>query len=161
MFWVLLLVGLLGLFLTALGLPGLWLFLAAALALKLLAGAGISTAALVAAVLLALLAEGIEFWAGVRYAKAAGGTSRAAWGALAGGIVGGIVGVPVFLVGSVIGSFLGSFLGALLAEYAAVRDEARAGRVALGALVGRVVATAAKLGLGCVLIVIVLVSAWR
>lgn len=161
MFWLLLLAAIAGLFLTALGLPGLWLFLAAALAVKVLvAGTGLSWAALGAAALLAAIAEAIEFWAGLRYTRRAGGTARAGWAALLGGIVGGIVGVPIFLVGSVAGSFLGSFLGALLVEYAAVRDEVRAHRVAWGALMGRVVATAAKMMLGSVLAVIVLVSAW-
>jgi uncharacterized protein YqgC (DUF456 family) len=55
---------------------------------------------------------------------------------------------------------VGCFLGALVAEWSVRRSQSQAQRVAWGALVGRVIATAGKMALGCVLIVIVLVSAW-
>jgi uncharacterized protein YqgC (DUF456 family) len=60
------------------------------------------------------------------------------------------VGVPVPVIGSVIGAFAGAFIGALVLEYTrpqATKDSAT--RVATGALIGRVVAAAAKTGLGC------------
>jgi uncharacterized protein YqgC (DUF456 family) len=161
MFWLLLAVALLGLFLTALGLPGLWLFVAAAVGVKLFAaGAALTWTAIAIAAALALLAEIIEFVASVRYTRRYGGSRRAGWGALLGGLIGAVVGSPVPLIGSVIASFLGSFLGALVAEYSAQRTAAHAHRVAWGALVGRVVATGAKIGLGCVLAAVVLYSAW-
>ncbi|MGE0556011.1 MAG: DUF456 family protein [Gemmatimonadales bacterium] len=160
-FWILLIAGLGGLFLTAVGLPGLWIFLAVAVVLKLaVSGGALSWAAILVGVAIAGLAEIIEFVASVRYTSKYGGSKRAGWGALIGGIVGAIVGVPIPLIGSVVGSFAGSFLGALIAEYSARVSHGQAQRVAWGALIGRVVATAAKIGLGCVLIAILLYSAW-
>ncbi len=158
---LLLLVALLGLFLTALGFPGTWLFLFAAVMAKLLAWTpgltwlmvGIGTA-------LAILGEVIEWVASVRWTERHGGSRRAGWGALVGGIVGAVVGIPVPVIGSILGSFAGSFLGALVAEYSATRNHPLAGQVAWGALIGRVVATGSKVGIGVVVTVIVLVSAW-
>jgi uncharacterized protein YqgC (DUF456 family) len=159
--WVLLATGLAGLLCTVLGLPGLWLFLSVAVGWKLVQpGAPLSWPALGVAIALAVVAELIEFWVSVRYTTRYGGSRRAGWAALVGGIIGAIVGVPVPVVGSVIGSFVGSFLGALLAEWSAQRHGGRAQRAAWGAVVGRVVATVAKVGLGCGLIVVVLTSAW-
>ena len=161
MFWVLLAAGLVALSLTALGLPGLWLFLAGAVAVKLLvAGTPLGWRAIIVGLVLAGVAEVIEFWASVRYTRRYGGSRRAGWGALLGGIVGAVMGVPVPLFGSVLGSFAGSFVGAFLGELSAQRKHAQAQQVAWGALLGRVVATGAKLGLGAVLIVVVLWSAW-
>lgn len=160
-FWALLGLGLVGLFVTALGFPGLWIFVIGAIAAKLLLPAGpLGWGAVGAAAIVAGLAEALEFWASVRYTRQYGGSRRAGWGALAGGIAGAIVGVPVPVIGSVIGSFIGSFAGALVAEWTLHRSQARAQRAAWGAVVGRAVATAGKMALGCVLIVIVLISAW-
>jgi len=149
-----------GLALTAFGLPGLWLFLAIAVVLKLALTTALSWTAILAAAAIAGLAEILEFVASVRYTSRYGGSARAGWGALIGGLVGAIIGVPIPLIGSVVGSFAGSFVGALLAEYTARSDHDQAQRVAWGALVGRVVATALKMGLGAVLAAIVLYSAW-
>lgn len=157
MFWVLLVAGMGGLFLTVLGLPGLWLFLAVALAVKLLAApSGLSWTAFGLALGLAIVGEVIELVASERYTRRYGGSRRAGWGALIGGIAGAVIGVPVPVIGSVVGSFVGSFLGALVGDYSARRDHVAATRAARGALVGRVVATAAKVGLGCVMVAVVL-----
>jgi uncharacterized protein YqgC (DUF456 family) len=82
--------------LTALGLPGTWLFLAGAALYKGLApAAGLTWVALGVATSLAAVAEMLEFAVSMRATTRTGGSSRAAWGALAGGLVGAIVGVPV------------------------------------------------------------------
>ncbi len=159
---LLILGALLALVLIAFGLPGAWLFLTAALLLKLGGlAAGLSWAALTAGVVIALAAELFEWFAQLRWTARYGGSRRAGWGALAGGIVGAIVGLPVPLLGSILGSFAGSFLGALAAEYGATGSAGRAGRVAWGALLGRVVATAFKMAAGVIIAVIVIGSAWR
>ncbi len=75
-----------GLLLMPLGLPGLWLMLAAGLA---------------------TLAEILELTLTARYTKKYGGSSRAGWGALFGGLAGAFMGVPIPIVGSVIGAFAG------------------------------------------------------
>lgn len=151
---------LLSLPLTALGLPGTWAFLAGVGIWKSVdATASVSWTTITIGVVLALVAELIEWGLASRYTTKYGGSRRAGWGALLGGIVGAIVGVPVPVIGSIIGSFAGAFLGALALEYTKHGEHDRAGRVAWGALVGRVVATGLKVGLGVVIAVVVLADA--
>jgi len=149
------------LFLVVLGLPGLWLMLCAALLYNWLQpAAAIGWLAIGIAAALAVVAEVLEFTLAARYTTRYGGSRRAGWGAILGGIVGAMIGLPIPVVGSVIGAFAGSFAGALLFEITrpgASRDSAA--RVAWGALLGRVVATAAKTGLGCAMAVLLIVAA--
>lgn len=150
-----------GFLLIPLGLPGLWVMLAAAVAYKLLvAGAGFGWLAIVAGAALSTVAEVLEFTLSARYTRRYGGSRRAGWGALGGGIVGAIVGVPVPVIGSVIGAFVGSFAGALVAEYSLGRSHQVAGRSAWGALVGRVAATATKTAIGVAVAIVLLVGAF-
>ncbi|MBL8987341.1 MAG: DUF456 domain-containing protein [Gemmatimonadetes bacterium] len=160
-YWLLGAVQLVGLALVPLGLPGLWLMLAAGIGYKLLvAGTGLSWLALGIVAAIAVVAEILEFTLSVKYTKKYGGSRRAGWGALLGGLIGAVMGVPVPIIGSVIGAFLGSFLGALAAEYSLARDSRVAGRSAWGALVGRVAATAVKTALGAAIAAILMVGAW-
>ena len=72
-----------GLALVALGLPGLWLMVAAVVAYAWLTGfhaIGIATIAVVLG--LALLGELFEVWFGYGLARRYGGSKRAGWGAL-------------------------------------------------------------------------------
>lgn len=155
------LVALIGFFLTAIGLPGTWVFLAVAGAVALFDPASpLAWWSIVAGVVLGLVAEGIEWVAASRYARKYGGSPRAAWGALIGGIAGAIVGFPVPLFGPLFGAVLGTFFGALVAEYSVSGVTGGAERVAWGAMIGRIVATVAKLGLGIVIAVLVLAAAW-
>ena len=153
---------LIGLAVTAIGLPGLWVFLLVALGLVL---AGVEGAPGMAAIgigfVLTFLGEIVEWVASVRWTRRSGGSRRAGWGALLGGLIGAVVGIPVPVIGSILGSFAGSFLGALAAEYSVSRQGGLAGKVAWGALIGRVVATAVKMGLGVVVAVVIIASAWR
>jgi uncharacterized protein YqgC (DUF456 family) len=153
---LLILACLVGLALIPIGLPGTWLMIGAALIYDwLVPGLTFGMWTIGGTLVLALLAEVLEFTVAKRYAERSGGSSRAGWGAIVGGLVGAIVGVPVPIVGSVIGAFAGAFFGALAMEWTVRRDDA-AGivRVATSALVGRAVATAAKLGTG------VAIAAW-
>ena len=146
--------------LSAVGLPGTWAFLAGVGLWKSLdPAAGVSWGAITAGVVLALVAELLEWSLASRYTTKYGGSRRAGWGALIGGIVGAIVGVPIPVLGSIVGSFAGAFLGALALEYTVHGEQDRAGRVAWGALIGRVVATGMKVGLGVVVVVVVIASA--
>lgn len=140
---------LVGLVLIPVGLPGLWLIVGVTLLyspLTTMVRFGWGTVALVVA--LALVAEGLEWALGGRYARRYGAGRRGAWGALLGGFAGAVVGVPLPIVGSMIGGFVGAFLGALAGELSAGRDRAAATRAAGGALIGRAVAIGVKLGLG-------------
>ena len=150
-----------GLLLIPFGLPGIWLQVAALAAFGYFTQfTTIGWVPIVAAVVLAVVAEVVEFVLGGRFAKQYGGSTRSAWGAIIGGIVGAVIGVPIFLVGSVIGAFVGSFLGAVLFEYTARRELQGSMRVGWGALIGRLVATAVKSGLGVAVAAVALLSAF-
>lgn len=153
-------IALTGLFLTAIGLPGTWLFLAVAMVIKLADPAStLGWTPLFIGFALALVAEGIEWFAASSYAKRYGGSNRAGWGALVGGIAGAIIGVPVPLLGPLVGAVVGTFLGALVAELSVRGLSGGAERVAWGAMIGRIVAMGVKVGVGVVIAVLVLVTA--
>jgi uncharacterized protein YqgC (DUF456 family) len=160
------LVGLAGLILIPLGLPGLWVILLGII------GYGWYTDFdpfglwfLVAEIGLAFLGELLESWIGFRFARRYGGSKRAGWGALIGGIVGAIVGVPVLLIGSVIGGFIGAFLGATLFEYTTQWQAGGSVKAGWGAVLGRAAAAALKIGIGVVMLVlaiaVALFSGWQ
>lgn len=146
---ILSLVIILSLILIVLGMPGLWIMVASAVTYNLVVpGDPIGWVTLVIVGILALVAELLEFSLTGSYARKYGGSRRAGWGAIIGSIVGAIVGVPVPIVGPVIGAFVGSFLGALIAEFTGGSSAGDATRVAKGALIGRVVSTVLKIGIG-------------
>ena len=149
-----------GLVLVALGLPGLWVIVAAVCVFAVLPGFhgfGLGTIGVVLA--LALLGELVELWLGYGFARRYGGSGRAGWGAMLGGLVGAIVGVPIPILGSVIGSLLGAFIGAAVFEYTRAPDGAL--RAGWGALLGRVAATSAKMALGLAMAVVAISNALR
>src|SRR2546425_11222876 len=87
---ILLLLALAGIFVTLLGLPGLWgMVLAALVYAWYTAWHYLGLWTVVALIVIAAAAEVIEFVAGSAGAKKAGGSRRAAWGALVGGLLGG------------------------------------------------------------------------
>ena len=148
--------------LIVLGLPGLWIMVASAVTYNLVVpGEPIGWITLVAVAVLALVAELLEFSLAGRYARKYGGSRRAGWGAIIGGIVGAMVGFPVPIVGPVIGAFVGSFVGALLAELTGGSSAGDATRVAKGALIGRAVSTALKVGIGFTIGIWIFISAMR
>jgi uncharacterized protein YqgC (DUF456 family) len=124
-------------------------------------GDRIGTASLLVVGAMAVVGEVLEFTLTGRYTRKYGGSRRAGWGAIIGGIVGAVVGVPVPIVGSMVGAFVGAFLGALIAEYTREANASKATRVATGALIGRAVAAAMKVGIGLVMAVWLLFAAWR
>ena len=151
-----------GLFLIALGLPGLWVMVLGVMGYAWITdfhavGVGIMATVLV----LAGLGEGLEMWLGFGLARRYGGSKRAGWGALIGGLVGAGVGIPIPLIGSVIGGLVGSFVGAMLFEYSKALHARTSLRAGWGALLGRVAATTAKMGIGIIIAVVTLFAAIR
>lgn len=145
-----------------LGLPGIWVMLAAAFAYDaLVPGGPIGIGTLMVLTVFALAAEVIEFTIAARYTAKYGGSRRAGWGAILGGIAGALVGVPVPIIGSVLGAFAGSFVGAYVAETTRRSGNAVATRVASGALLGRAVAAAIKTAFGIAIAAWLLFAAWR
>jgi uncharacterized protein len=153
---------LLSLVLIVLGLPGLWIMVASAVTYNLIVpGDPIGWFTLVAVAVLALVAELLEFTMTGRYARKYGGSRRAGWGAIIGGMVGAFVGFPVPIVGPIIGAFVGSFCGALVAELTGGASAGDATRVAKGALIGRVMSTVLKIGIGFTIGVWIFVAAMK
>ena len=153
---------LVGWFLNLLGLPGLWVMVAAAVGYAwatdwLL----MSWPGLVALLVLALLAELVEFLAGAAGAKSAGGTKRGMAGAIIGGLIGGVIGtglIPIPIVGTVAGLCLGSFAGAAGVEMMIHRDREKSIAVGIGAAKGRFWGTVWKSAIGVVMIVVALAA---
>jgi uncharacterized protein YqgC (DUF456 family) len=152
--------------LVALGLPGTWMLLAAAVGIELIDGpvlgrGGPGSAStfgwpvLLIGAALGALGEVLEFLAGAAGAKMGGGTRRGMWGALAGGIIGAVVFIPLLpipLLGSFAGALIGTFVGAFVAEATGpdVRAHRLTLRAALAAVVGRLAGTLGKLAVGVV-----------
>lgn len=108
-----------------------------------------------------ILVEIFEYWLGMRFAQRFGGSRRAGWGALLGAIVGGIVGLPVAVVGSIAGAFLGAFVGAAAFQWTAARQVDASMRAGWGAVLGKALATAAKVAIAVGLLVAATISALR
>jgi uncharacterized protein YqgC (DUF456 family) len=143
-------------------LPGLWVMTAGAAVYALLTREQfVGGKSLIALFLLALIAEILELTAGGAAAKKAGGSRRAAIGALLGGIAGGIVGSFVLpLVLTIIGICIGSFIGAALGEITVAPEAAKALRVGWGAAKGRFLAVLLKVAFGAVMFLIILIAAF-
>ena len=151
-----------GLFLIPLGLPGLWVEVAALISYAWLTDFETIGAVALGIVLgLALLAELAELVLGGRFARKYGGGRRAAWGAILGGMVGAVVGLPIPLLGSVFGAMIGSFAGAFVLEMTRRKGTAPSLRVGWGALLGWVTAISLKVGVGVVILVFTVITALR
>ena len=149
-FTILTLVLILSLVMIALGLPGLWVMIASAVIYNITTHSdAIGWFTLIGVGVLALIAEYFEFTMSAKYARKYGGSRRAGWGAMIGGTIGVFMGFPVPIIGPLIGAFVGSFIGALIGELTVGSSKSDSARVATGALIGRVVATAMKMGVGC------------
>jgi uncharacterized protein YqgC (DUF456 family) len=145
---ILALICIVSLFIIPIGLPGTWVMVAAGVGYSLLKPDSIGWITLVGITAIAVVAEIVEFTLAGTYAKKYGGSRRASWGAIIGGTIGAIVGVPIPIIGSIIGGFAGAFIGALVFEYSRGTGAQDSTRVAWGALVGRAVASAMKVGAG-------------
>ncbi|MEZ5557729.1 MAG: DUF456 domain-containing protein [Pseudomonadales bacterium] len=99
---------------------------------------------------LAALTYAVDFVATAFGASRFGASPRAVWGA----VIGAIAGLAFGLVGIV----LGPFVGALLGELSAQRTLQQAGRAGIGATVGLVLGTAAKLTLALAMVGIFLLA---
>lgn len=157
-----------GLVLVAATLPGLWIMVGAA---AIYAWATnwqyIGLWTIILLLVLGMLSEAVEFVAGGAGAKQAGGSSRAAWGAILGSLIGAIFLslIPIPIISTIVGACLGAFIGALLAEFTVHGRADHSMRVGWGAAKGRFWGILAKLAFGVAVMAIVLVMAapvpWR
>jgi len=98
--------------------------------------------------MLAMAAWTVDFFAGALGAKYLGASSRAFWGATLGAILGIFFGLP--------GIVIGPFIGAMLGELSGGSDLIQSGRAGIGAWLGMVIATAAKLAIAFLMIGLVI-----
>ena len=139
-------------FLIPLGLPGLWIMVGVLAVAAIYKVVGLGTLLLV--LVIAGVAELIEFAIVSKLTTRYGGSRKAFWGALAGGVIGVIVGVPIPIIGSIIAGFIGSFVGAAAVTYLETKSASGAGRVGWGVVLGRVLAAAVKTAAGVTIVVI-------
>jgi uncharacterized protein len=157
--FILVLICLVSLFMIPLGLPGIWVMIAAAVGYSILVPNSIGVFTIIGIAVIGVVAEVLEFTLAGSYARKYGGSKRASWGAIIGGTVGAIVGFPIPIVGPIIGGFIGAFAGALLAEYSRGSGHEVSARVAWGALVGKAVASAMKVAAGIMIMAWMIVAA--
>src|SRR5438874_10517372 len=148
---LLLLLLLVGWLINLLGLPGLWLMVAAygGYALATDWNNYVGWPSLLAMLILASVAEVVEFFAGAAGSKAAGGRKRGMIGAIVGGFLGAIFLsiIPIPVVAQVVGACLGAFVGAAVMEVYD-KDWQHSLRVGVGAAKGRFVGIVVKLAFG-------------
>jgi uncharacterized protein YqgC (DUF456 family) len=146
--------------LIVLGMPGLWIMIATAITYNIVVPTRPMSWVTVAGIcILGVVAEVLDFSLAGKYARKYGGSRKAAWGAIIGGMIGAFIGVPVPIVGPVIGALIGSFVGALVGEVRQSGDRGAATKVATGALIGRVLGTVIKVGLGFTIAIWIFIAA--
>lgn len=151
-----------GLWINILTLPGLWVMVASvAIYAWVTGGQYVGWPGLISLVVLAGLAEVVEFVAGGAGAKKAGGSKRAFVGAIIGSILGAIfLSIPFPVVGTIFGICAGTFIGAMVVEFMVKRDHEQAFRVGWGATLGRLIGILTKLAFGVVIFVVATILAW-
>jgi hypothetical protein len=147
---------------TMIGLPGNWILVGAALVTGLVTGfSRLTVTGFLLCLGLAVLGEVIESLLGVIVVARRGGSKLGVIGSIAGGFGGVILGGGLFPpLGSVVLGFVGAFLGAVFGEILRHPDMDLALRVGFWSFIGRMVATAAKLSVGCVIFWILIKTTW-
>jgi uncharacterized protein YqgC (DUF456 family) len=153
------------LLLTIVGVPGTWLMVLTTLLLEwwLPEQRMFSTGVLIAIAVLALLGEVLELVAGMFGARRGGSTGWGVVGAFLGTIVGGVLGtfvIPLPVFGSLMGACGGAAVGTVACEMWRGRPTEWAMRAGVGAGVGRLGGTIAKLGVGVVMWIVIAVAAF-
>lgn len=113
----------------------------------------VSGGVLITCILVALIAEALEFVIMKKLTGRYGGSRKAFWGAIAGGFAGVIIGAPIPIIGSMIAGFIGTFAGAAAVTYMELRSVGQAGRVGWGVLVGRMLAAGVKTAAGIIILI--------
>lgn len=156
------LAGLIGFLLTLLTLPGIWLPIAVALLFQWFHPGMFPWWVIISAALLGLLAEILELVASAAGATKAGGTKRAAAGAILGTVAGAIIGsmILLFPIGTILGAVAGAGFGASLMDRSRSnrtwRDSANVGA---GAAAARGVAIVLKGAFGAAIALLLMIGA--
>ncbi len=166
-FWSILLIILntVWLALVVFALPGNWLIVISACLFAWWQGDKnvFSTYTLAAIIILAIIGELIEFFAGAGGAKKAGASWRGSIGAIIGALTGAVVGtfaIPIPVLGTLIGTCTGAGLGAWALELTAGRQLKESLRFGIGAGIGAGIGITAKFAIGVIIWLIVAVAAF-
>ncbi|MBC7834721.1 MAG: DUF456 domain-containing protein [Phycisphaerales bacterium] len=151
-----------GVVLTMLTLPGIWVSLAIAALCWWWQPDMFENWTMITAGVLALLAEVVEFAASAAGASKAGGTRKGAIGSIIGGVVGAIVASPLlFPIGTILGGAVGAGIGAFVLERhkpSAEMTWKQTAKVGAGAATGRLVATILKTGFAVVVALLLTIA---
>lgn len=147
-----------GIGMTAIGLPGNWLILFTALGYGYLEGFVHMSSTVVLLLFGALLiGELVEFLAGALGAKKENASRVAIVSAFIGAIAGGIIGTGIMPgLGSIAGAVAGSFAAGYVAEYAVTGSRERAGRVAKSIMIGQALGLIFKLAIAIGMVVFII-----
>lgn len=135
-------------------LPGNWLMVITTILFALWQKNIFSIYTIIAATVLALVGEILEFAAGAGGAKVAGGGKRAMAAAIVGAIIGAVIGTIVILVpvfGTLIGSALGAAAAVLIVERKVGKEMKQSLKIATGAGLGRFAGLGAKFIVGVII----------
>lgn len=133
--------------------PANWVALALITVWKLIYPESMAWDYVLGMTVLAVIAEGLEFFLQARYAGRYGASNRGNIGGIIGAIVGAILGAPFFLgLGAIMGALAGAYFGCLIAEMPG-RSRAEAMRAAKGSFVGKALGFTVKTAIGAVIVV--------
>ena len=164
-FWLILLiiVNSFWLMLGVFSLPGNWLMIITTILFALWQKNIFSVYTIIAAIVLAVIGEILEFIAGAAGTKAAGGGKKAMAAAIIGAIVGAIVGtviIPIPIFGTLLGSAIGAALAVLFVERKGGKELKQSLKIATGAGLGRFVGLGAKFIAGVIIWLVFAIAAF-
>lgn len=144
-----LLIGIGGLILIPLGIPGTFIVVGSAAGFGAITGWD-EISLLVVGILLGLAIGGeiLDFGLGMVGANQKGSSKWGMIGAFVGGITGAFLGIPVPIIGNFLGVFVGAFFGAFILELIWTGDPIQALRVGEGSFVARIFSSLVKISLG-------------
>lgn len=161
---VLAIVNLANIFLTLIGLPGIWIMLALAIAAQFLPverSEMFNWWTIFACVVLGLLGELVEFLGSAVTSTSAGGTRRASLFAIVGGIVGAILGSATPpIIGALIWGVVGAGIGGLIGEVTGGAETRHAISIGRAAARGKFIGAVAKTGLALVIYLILTIASF-
>jgi len=162
-FFIFLLVAVMGLISIMFGFPGNFIILADSFFLGWYGDfKSVSFQVLIVLVLLSVFGEVIEFLLGIIGSKRHKSSNSAIIGSIVGGIIGAVLGAPfLFGGGALLGAFMGAFAGAFLVELYKTKHVNQSIQSGWGALIGRVGGTITKGIIGIVMISITIFSVFR
>jgi uncharacterized protein YqgC (DUF456 family) len=164
LYLLLLAVSLVGVGITLVNLPGLWLILASLGIYELLTRhLYASWRTLLAMLIAAAVAEYLEFTSSGRSARRAGASRRGMWGAILGSIIGGIALtglIPIPVLGTIIGLLIGAFAGALIGEFVGGTEIGASLKIGASAAKGRAFGLMIKFAFGIGMLTTVAIAAF-